>query len=188
MHTNNEVSFNAYCSFSCQQVPPGLCSSLAETGYYVQVPDRNASALMESFASVNTSLLLSCQTGLLKLSCDYYYPPCHPMTFQQIPICVDSCDSVSLIQTSCPSMIIEDNMELNIPSETLSLDCFNPSSFLAKDVTVSREKCIDLSAYGKLAIKSVILHHAINHYTAMNLIAQTQTGKPTVEHRKGLLN
>jgi hypothetical protein len=81
-------------------------------------------------------------------------------------------------------MVIEDNMELNIPSEVLGLDCFNPSSYLVEDVTVSQEQCIDLSAYGKLAVQNVMLNHANNHFTAMNLIAQTQTGKPIVEHRK----
>lgn len=129
--TTHSMTFNANnlimtsClsrSFSCQQVPSGLCSSLTETGYYVLVPDRNASALLESFASVNTSTLLSCQTGLLKLACDYYYPPCHPLTFQQIPICGDSCESVALIQTSCPS-IVED-MELNVPSEVFGSGLF----------------------------------------------------------------
>ena len=112
------------------------------------MPGRNASALIKSFASVNTSLLLSCQTGLLKLACDYYYPPCHPMTFQQIPICGDSCRSVALIQTSCPSKI--EDMEVNIPSEVLDLDCFNSSSYLIADVTVSQDQCSNLSPYGKL--------------------------------------
>lgn len=77
------------------------------------------------------------------------------MTFRQIPICGDSCRSVALIQTSCPSKI-EDNMELNIPSEVLDLDCFNQSSYLVEDVTVSQDQCSDLSPYGKLAVWSVI--------------------------------
>lgn len=111
------------------------------------MPDRNASALLESFSSVNTSTLLSCQTGLLKLACDYYYPPCHPLSFQQIPICGDSCESVALIQTSCPSMV--EDMELNVPSEVLGLDCFSSSSYLVESVTVSQDQCIDLSIYGK---------------------------------------
>ena len=71
------------------------------------------------------------------------------MTFQQIPICSDSCESVALIQTSCLSMV-EGGIELNIPSEVLGLDCFNPSSYLVEGVTVSQDQCIDLSTYGKL--------------------------------------
>ena len=111
------------------------------------MPDRNTSALLESFASVNTSILLSCQIGLLKLACDYYYPPCHPLTFQQLTICGGSCDPVALIQVNCPSMV--EDMELNIPSEVLGLDCFNPTSYLVEGVTVSQDQCIDLSTYGK---------------------------------------
>ena len=135
---------------SCQQVPSGLCSSLAETGYYVPVPDRDESALLESFASVNMSSLLLCQNGLLKMACDYYYPPCDPLTFQQIAICGDSCKSVTLLQTSCPPIIIED-IELNVPSTVLGVDCFNPSTYLVEDVTVSKDQCINISTYGKLA-------------------------------------
>ena len=149
------------CSISCQQVPSGLCSSLAQTGYYVPAPDRNTTVLLESFVSVNTSSLLSCQTGLLKLACDYYYPPCHPLTFQQIGICGDSCESVALIQTSCPSMV--ENIKLNVPSEVLGLDCFNPSSYLVEDVTVSQDQCIDLSTYSKVVVCSMMLNHAVNH-------------------------
>ena len=135
---------------------------------------------MTSFASVNTSLLLSCQTGLLKLACDYYYPPCHPMMFQQIPICGDSCESVALIQTSCPSKV--EDMELNVPSEVLDLDC---SSSLVEGVTVSQDQCIDLSSFGKLANcldRDAESCMQLITRTAMNLIPQTQPGKQIIGH------
>ena len=103
-----------------------------------------------SFASVNTSLLLSCQTGLLKLACDYYYPPCHPMTFQQIPICGGSCKSIALVQTRCPFMV--QDVELNVPSEVLNLDCSS-----SEGVTVSQDQCINLSVYSKLAVRSMMM-------------------------------
>ena len=133
---------------SCQRVPSGLCSSLAETGFYIPVPNRNTTVLLEEFASVNTSSLLSCQTGLLKLACNYYYPPCDPVTFQQRAICRDSCESVALIQRNCPS--VAEN--LSLPGEILGLDCFNPSSYLVENMTVSQDQCIDLSTYGKVII------------------------------------
>lgn len=162
-------------SLSCQRVPSGLCSSLAETGYYIPVPDRDPSALLESFASVNLSSLLSCQTGLLKLACDYYYPPCHPLTFQQIAICGDSCESVALLHTSCPSITIVENIELNILSEILGLDCFNSSSYLVEDVTVSQDQCINLSTYGKIADLSMSLSHAVHHSYSNEFIIPNTT-------------
>ena len=68
------------------------------------------------------------------------------MTFQQRAICDASCEIVLLIQTICPSKI-ENSSVLN---EILRLDCYDPSSYLVKNVTVSQDQCIDLSAYGKL--------------------------------------
>ena len=59
------------------------------------------------------------------------------------------CRSVALIQTSCPSKT--EDMEVNIPSEVLDLDCFNSSSYLIADVTVSQDQCSNISPYGKLA-------------------------------------
>ena len=136
--------------YSCQRVPSGPCHSkqLAETGYYFSAFGQDATAVLEVVApsESNTSSLSSCQISLLKLACDYYYPPCDPMTFQQRAICDASCEIVSLIQTICPSKI-ENSSVLN---EILRLDCSDPSSYLVKNVTVSQDQCIDLSAYGKL--------------------------------------
>ena len=53
--------------------------------------------------------------------------------------------------------MVEGGIELNIPSEVLDLDCYNPSSYLVEGVTVSQDQCIDLSTYGKLAVRRVVL-------------------------------
>ena len=72
------------------------------------------------------------------------------MTFQQIPICGGSCKSIALVQTRCPFMV--QDVELNVPSEVLNLDCSSSES-----VTVSQDQCINLSVYSKLAVRSMMM-------------------------------
>ena len=130
-------------------MPSGICTSFSETGYYISTTDRDVKMATEianslGASSNNVSLLSNCQKGLLKLSCDYYYPPCVPDTFEQEAICQSSCDSVSLILNECRNQVGNDTL-LN---DLAMLDCSNPNSYLVTNVSASQTQCIDLTAYG----------------------------------------
>ena len=128
--------------------------SLAESDFYIQVPGREATEFLSQLSipsdSNDTSTLTNCQRALLKLTCDYYYPPCDPVTFDQRAICDDSCDSVSFIKQYCSTEDIVGNAE--VLNDVINLNCSDPSSYLIRNVTVSQDQCIDLLPYSRFAL------------------------------------
>lgn len=128
-------------------VPSGPCTSLAETGYYTPESGRNTGAVSEivmSLESNDSPLQSRCQTALLKLTCDYYYPPCNPTIFQQISFCDGSCESASLIQRIC----LPEVGSATLLNDVMGLDCSVPSSYLVENVAISQDQCINLAPYG----------------------------------------